>query len=57
MDIENGGTGETTDQVVFKYRTAAAKKVFQRMSEDDQAKIYQTIEDDIDIIPPELKQR
>jgi hypothetical protein len=57
MVKEAGGTHPPTDEDIFKYRTAAAKRVFLSLSLDKQAEILRKIEEGGDIVPNDIKQQ
>jgi hypothetical protein len=54
---ESGGTRELTHEDIFKFRTAAASKVYQSLSEDEKAAIQKKIDEKGDVIPNEVKQQ
>jgi len=54
---EEGYTGEVTPDIVFKHRTAAAKRVFDNLGVDDQAMIMKKIEEGGDVVPLYIKQQ
>ena len=57
MMREEGITSEATAEDIFKRRTAAAKRVFLSLSQDDQAAIQKKIDDRTDVVPDEIKQK
>jgi len=56
MVKEDGGEGEATAVEIFRYRTSAAKRVFESLSMDDQSIIKKKIEDGGDNVPVNIKQ-
>jgi hypothetical protein len=54
---EEGYTGEATTDLVFKHRTAAAKRVFDSLGVDDKAIILKKIEEGCDVVPTYIKQQ
>lgn len=57
MVTEDGGEGDATAEQIFKYRTSAAKKVFEGLSVDDQSVILKKIDDGGDNVPIDIKQK
>lgn len=55
--MEQGVTEEATQTDIFRYRTAAARRVYLGLSTDEQAAILKMIEEREDIVPPEVKQK
>ena len=57
MMEEEGLTSELTADDIFRRRTAAAKRVYQMLSPDDQAAVQKKIDNRTDVVPDEIKQR
>jgi len=57
MVREDGGEGDATAEEIFKYRTTAAKRVFEGLSVDDKSVIMKNIEDGGDNVPIDIKQK
>jgi hypothetical protein len=53
---EEGYTGKPTQDMIFKHRTAAAKRVYDSLDRDDQAIILKKTEEASDVVPPHIKQ-
>jgi len=56
MVKEAGGTHEATEDDIFKYRTAATKRVFLDLTLDEQADILKKVVMDDVVVPDEIKQ-
>ena len=56
MVREDGGDEEATAEEIFKYRTTAAKRVFESLSVDDQSLIQKRIQEGGDNVPVNVKQ-
>lgn len=54
---EKGRTDEPTDDDIFKNRLSAAKRVYERLSVDDRAKIDKESVDTTTVSPPEVQRR
>lgn len=52
---EDGGTAIANADEIFKYRTAAAKRVFESLTMDEKLNIEQKIKEGTDVIPESVK--
>jgi hypothetical protein len=55
--LEGGGSGEPTQEYVFKHRTTAAKQVYLGLGVEEQGKIMEMIDKGGDIVPDDVKLR
>lgn len=55
MFLEGGGSGEPTQDFVFKHRTTAAKQVYLGLGVEEQGRILDMIDKGGEIIPDDVK--